>query len=98
MFPAKPFSLMQTAILRTTSSGLAINPKEAIDSHQALRAMTINAAYQLRQDDQLGSLEPGKWADLVLLDGNPYEVPPTALDQLQVLQVYLAGRAMLGNK
>lgn len=98
MFPAKPFSLMQTAILRTTSSGLAINPKEAIDSHQALRAMTINAAYQLRQDDQLGSLEPGKWADLLLLDGNPYEVPPTALDQLQVLQVYLAGRAMLGNK
>lgn len=98
MFPAKPFSLMQTAMLRTTSSGLAINPTEAIDRHQALRTMTINAAYQLRQDDQIGSLEPGKWADLVLLDGNPYETPASHLEQLQVQQVYLAGRAIRGSK
>lgn len=92
MFPADPLSLMQTAMQRTTRTGLAINPGEAIDAHQALRAMTRNAAYQLRMDDQIGSLEAGKWADLVVLDGNPYTTPAKALGQIRVEAVYLAGR------
>lgn len=91
MFPAKPFSLMQTAILRQTQTNRLINPDEAVDIHQALRALTINAAYQLRMDEQIGSLEPGKWADVVILDGNPYQTPARELEHLRVKAVYLAG-------
>jgi len=92
MFPPEPFSLMQTAMTRQTSSGQQLNPREAIDIHQALRAMTINGAYQLRIEDRAGSLEPGKWADLLVVDRNPYATPAAELDQLQVEAVYLAGK------
>jgi len=92
MFPPEPFSLMQTAMTRQTSSGKLLNQQQAIDIRQALRAMTINGAYQLRIEDQAGSLEPGKWADLLIVDRNPYTTPAAELDQLQVQAVYLAGR------
>jgi len=92
MFPPEPFSLMQTAMTRQTSSGEQLNPGEAINIQQALRAMTINGAYQLRIEDRAGSLEPGKWADLLVVDGNPYATPAAELDQLQVEAVYLAGK------
>jgi predicted amidohydrolase YtcJ len=92
MFPASPFSLMQTAITRATSSGRTLNAAQAIDIHQALRAMTINGAYQLHIEAQAGSLEPGKWADLLIVDKNPYQVAPTDLQHIQVRAVYLAGQ------
>lgn len=97
MFPAQPFSLMHTAMLRRSQSGTPINPSEAIDAHQALRAMTINAAYQLRQDSLLGSLEPGKWADLTVVSDNPYQMPPTQLQQMRVNAVYLGGRQVYSD-
>ena len=91
MFPAEPFSLMQTALTRATSSGQRLNPQEAIDIQQAVRAMTINGARQLRIEEEAGSLETGKWADLVIVDRNPYETPPAELDQISVVDVYLNG-------
>lgn len=91
MFPASPFSLMHTAITRQSSSGRALNAGEAIDIHQALRAMTLNGAYQLRIEAQTGSLEPGKWADLQIVDRNPYSISTDELPKTQVQAVYLAG-------
>ncbi len=92
MFPASPFSLMQTAITRAASSGHTLNAAEAIDIHQALRAMTLNGAYQLRIEAQAGSLEPGKWADLLIVDRNPYQVATADLQRIKVQAVYLAGQ------
>lgn len=94
MFPAEPFSLMQTAITRATSSGRLLNPQEAITIQQAVRAMTINGAYQLRIEDKAGSLEPGKWADLVIVDRNPYETPTGELQGIKVLTVFLSGKRL----
>ncbi len=91
MFPAEPFSLMQTALTRATSSGRLLNPQEAIDIQQAVRAMTINAAYQLRIEEDAGSLAPGKWADLLIVDRNPYKTPAATLNDIKVLEVYLNG-------
>ena len=69
-----------------------LNAAQAIDVRQALRAMTINAAYQLGIDNDAGSLEVGKWADLQIVSDNPYEVAGDALTDLQPQQVYVAGR------
>jgi predicted amidohydrolase YtcJ len=57
--------------------------------------MTIHGAYQLRMADKTGSLETGKWADLQIVDRNPYETPVAQLDQLRPLGVYVGGRAQI---
>jgi predicted amidohydrolase YtcJ len=97
MFPAEPFSLMQTAVTRATSSGLRLNPGEAINIKQAVRAMTINGARQLRIANEAGSLEPGKWADLLIVDRNPYKTPAAELARIEVLAVLLSGRLQFGS-
>lgn len=92
MFPPRGFALMQTAINRRSDQGLVLNALQGIDVRQALRAMTINGAYQLRLGEQTGSLEPGKWADLQIVERNPYETPVDDLDRIRIEAVYVGGR------
>jgi predicted amidohydrolase YtcJ len=58
---------------RLTSSGAVLGADQRTDVMTALRATTIDAAWQVGQEDRLGSIEPGKLADLVVLSGNPLE-------------------------
>jgi predicted amidohydrolase YtcJ len=92
MFPPQGFALMQTAMNRATGLGLKLNAEESITAQQALRAMTIHGAYQLRLKDKTGSLEVGKWADLQVVDGNPYTTPVHELDRIRTLAVYVGGK------
>ncbi len=62
-----------TPVARKTSSGQVLGAEERISTEQALRAMTADAAWQLRMEDRVGSIEPGKQADLVILSDNPLE-------------------------
>jgi predicted amidohydrolase YtcJ len=62
-----------TPVARETSSGQALGPEERVSVEQALRAMTSDAAWQLRLEKLVGSIEPGKQADLVILSANPLE-------------------------
>ena len=55
-------------------------------------AQTIDAAWQLFSDDIIGSLEVGKYADLVMLSADPRTVPPEQIADLDVRATYLAGR------
>jgi predicted amidohydrolase YtcJ len=55
-------------------------------------AQTIDAAWQLFSDDIIGSLEVGKYADLVVLSADPRAVPPEQIADLDVCATYLAGR------
>lgn len=59
---------------------------------QAIRAMTIDAAWQLRVENKIGSLEVGKYADVVVLDGNPFEVEPAKIKDIDVLMTMMDGR------
>ena len=59
----------------------------------ALRVVTINAAYQLRMDDQIGSIEVGKFADFAVLSDNSLSRFPRDLMTLPILGTYLAGQA-----
>ncbi len=92
MFPPKGFALMQTAMTRATGLGLLLNATEGITAQQALRAMTLHGAYQLRQHEKTGSLEVGKWADFQIVDRNPYTTPVHEIDQLRTISVYVGGK------
>ena len=77
------------AATRQTRSGEACDPEEAIPVQAALEAYTINAARA--GGLECGSLEPGKRADLIVLDRNPLEVSPEELPRLKVLKTLVAG-------
>jgi len=62
-----------TPVARETSSGQTLGSDERVSVEQSLRAMTSDAAWQLRLEDRLGSIEPGKLADLVILSKNPLD-------------------------
>ena len=59
---------------------------------EAIRAVTIDAAWQLRMDDKVGSLDVGKLADIVVLDSSPFDVEPKAIADINVLGTMMDGR------
>ena len=66
-------------------------PGERISVDRALRAITIDAAHVLRRDDRLGSIEVGKMADFTVLADDPYQVAPTELGNIDVIDTILGG-------
>ncbi|MGH0032023.1 MAG: amidohydrolase [Myxococcota bacterium] len=91
--PMEPLRLVWAAVNRRSTSGAAIGPGQRIGVMAALRAVTADAAYQHFQEDRLGSLEPGKLADLVILSRSPLEDPAT-LDRIEVLETVIGGRSV----
>ena len=77
-------------VARETSSGQPLGPDERISVEQSLRAMTIEAAWQMHLDDEIGSIEPGKKADLVILSGDPLD-PSTDLLAIDVERTVVGG-------
>jgi predicted amidohydrolase YtcJ len=92
MYPAEPLRLMRSAVTRKTRNGEVIGADQAISVDAAIKALTINAAWQLFMDDVLGSLEVGKLADMVILSENPRRADPDRLDQIRVIATYRDGR------
>jgi predicted amidohydrolase YtcJ len=64
----------------------------------ALRAITLNAAYTLRQETQTGSLEVGKLADLIVLDRNFFTIPAEDIANIKVLQTVVGGKIVYQAK
>lgn len=79
------------AVNRLTASGEVLGPNERISVDEALAAVTIGGAYQLKMDDEVGSLAPGKRADFAVLDDDPYTVDPTGLRDIGVWGTVLGG-------
>lgn len=69
--PMLPLQAVWSQISRESTAGVVIGPEQRIDRTSALRAVTIDAAWQVFMDDKIGSIEPGKRADLVVLSDNP---------------------------
>lgn len=84
-----PLLLVWTATRRETS-GRVLGAEERVDVMQALRATTIDAAWQVFQEDNRGSIEPGKFADLVVLSGDPL-ADPDRLRDLVVEKTIIGG-------
>jgi predicted amidohydrolase YtcJ len=88
--PMLPLQAVWSQVFRTTFGGDVLGPQQRIGVMDALRAVTIDAAWQVFQEDSRGSLEVGKYADLVVLSGNPLEEPLT-LRELVVEQTFIGG-------
>jgi hypothetical protein len=76
---------------RLTATGRQLGPAERIPVADALRAVTIGAAYQLKMDDEIGSIAPGKLADFAVLAEDPMEVDPPDLRDIPVWGTVLGG-------
>jgi len=88
--PTRPLHLMHCAVNRRTLSGMVLGKDQCISARQALRAHTIDAAWQVFLEDERGSLEPGKLADLVVLSENPLDQPEWISD-ITILQTVRRG-------
>ena len=92
MYPPEPFRLMRTAVTRRTRKGDRLAPDQAISAEQALRAVTLDAAWQLRAERRIGSIEVGNLADFTIVDRDPLAIAPDELDELRVLETWIGGR------
>jgi predicted amidohydrolase YtcJ len=97
--PYHPFLGMWTTITRKARwyEG-QLHPEEALSREQALRLYTINNAYLLFLDDQVGSLEEGKLADLIVVDRDVLTCPIDDFKETQVLRTYWNGKVVFDRK
>ncbi|MDQ6639917.1 MAG: amidohydrolase family protein, partial [Pseudomonadota bacterium] len=92
--PLGPLFTAWCAVNRQTSSGRVLGASERIGVADALRAITLGAAYTLGLDDRIGSIEVGKFADFCVLDDDPAAAAPEALKDLRVAGTVLGGRPL----
>ena len=94
--PMDPLFLVWSAVNRISSGGDIIGPEQRITPLEALRAVTIDAAWQHFDEERLGSIEPGKLADLVILSESPLRFPLHIKD-IQVLETIVGGETIYKN-
>ncbi len=91
--PTRPIHLAHCAVNRTTASGRVLGEDQKISVLSALRAQTIDAAWQVFKEDQRGSIEPGKVADFAVLSRNPLHAPERLTDT-RVLETIRNGQSV----
>ncbi len=94
--PIEPWRMLKTATTRIPRfANTPLNTAQLMTRQNALEALTIDAAYQLHADHEIGSIEVGKYADFTLLNKNPLSTPAQAWDQIRSTGTWLAGQAVL---
>jgi hypothetical protein len=90
-----PFLAMQTTVARIPR-GMSepLHPEESLDRQQMIRFYTANNAFVLRREHEIGSLEPGKLADFILIDTDLLNCPVEAIGTTKVLATYLGGKRL----
>ena len=91
--PIDPLRCIHNAVTRDLwrEPGTTLTPSERVPVEAAIRAMTADAAWQCHSDHELGTLEPGKLADLVVLAEDPRDVDPLELADIEVLETWMDG-------
>lgn len=88
------FETIWCAVNRITREGEVLGGEERIDVLDALKAVTINAAYQYFEEEEKGSLRPGKSADLIILDKNPLKADKSEIRYIRVLETIKEGKSI----
>lgn len=92
-----PLIAIERAVTRKTLDGETLDPVEAITVKEAIRMYTWEAAYLLGQTDRIGSLEPGKRADFIILNQDPLKEPPGNISAIHVEKTYLHGELVFSR-
>ncbi|WP_373229569.1 amidohydrolase [Mycobacterium marinum] len=92
--PLDQMFVLWTAVNRVSRGGEVIGADQRVTALEALKAITINAAYQYSEEQSKGSITVGKLADLVIVDNNPLTVDPMKLKDIAVLETIKEGRTI----
>ena len=92
MAPAEPLTLVWAAVNRIGSDGRVWGPDQRLALDLALRAVTVEAAWSIGLEDEIGSIRPGKRADFTVLAADPTEVEPQAIRDIEIWGTVLEGR------
>lgn len=92
MAPAEPLVSAWVAVNRIGEQGAVLGEHERISVHQAMRAITIDAAFILGMEDEIGSIRAGKKADFTVLEADPYEVEPIDLKDITIWGTIFEGK------
>ena len=85
---------IHNAVNRKTESGRVLGEHQRISVMEAIKAVTINGAYQYFEEDTKGSIEVGKLADMIIVDKNPLTIPSEELETIQVLETIKEGNTI----
>lgn len=90
--PVDPLRCLYNAVTRKMKyNHEVLNSKECLTPYEALKAMTIDAAWQCHMDDIVGSIEKGKKADFVILGDNPMMIPESEILHIKVVETWMDG-------
>ena len=95
--PAAPPDVMgavHNAVNRKTEKGRVLGQEQTITVMEALKAVTLNGAYQIFEEDKKGSIEVGKTADFAVLERNPLTVPKEEIREIKVLETIKSGETI----
>jgi predicted amidohydrolase YtcJ len=90
--PLNPWSHIQYAVTGLNSFGVQVNPDQHLTRAEALRLFTRNNAWFLKMEDKIGSIEPGKLADLAVLDRDYMTVPEAQIKNVRSVMTMVGGK------
>ena len=90
--------ILSSVVTRRTRSGDILGASQCIEVKDALKSLTLWAAYQHYEEASRGSIEVGKLADFVVLDRNPHRVPVLELEKLKVMETIKEGKTIYSAK
>jgi hypothetical protein len=92
--PPDIMRLIAITVNRETRSGYILGPGQRASVMEAIHAVTLGAAYQYFEEDEKGSITPGKQADFVILEKNPLVADPSELADIAIVETFSRGRSV----
>ena len=81
-----------------SSAAKGINANQKVSINDALKAVTIDAAYQLKMDDKIGSIQEGKYADFAIVNQNPMKTDAYKIRDIEVNETWVNGQQVFKKK